>query len=231
MNNPKILIVDDEPKLVRLLSEILQAAGFQVHAASSGAQALIQVIDYAPDLVILDIVLLGELDGYEVARRLREVSRIPIIMLTARIREDEMLRGFEAGVDDYITKPFSARELLARVRAVLKRAGGQESHQVQTSLNIGDLQIDLVSKTVKRDGCEIHLTPTEYSLLNEFSQNPDRVIPKVDLLSAVWGSEYRDDEDYLRAYIHLLRKKLESDPSNPSLIISSPGIGYMLVTK
>ncbi len=230
MISTKILVVDDEPKLVRLVQEILLASGFDVQAASSGDQAIAAVVDQKPDLVILDIVLLGDLDGYDVARRLREFSNVPIIMLTARIREAEMLRGFEAGVDDYITKPFSAQELLARVRAVLKRASSVPLEQTDVIVQITDLQIDLVHRKVSQGDQNIHLTPTEYRLLHELASHPNQVLLHEQLLSAVWGPEYRDDIDYLRIYIHLLRNKIEPDPSTPTMIISKPGVGYLLVT-
>lgn len=230
MISTKILVVDDEPKLVRLVQEILLASGFDVQAASSGDQAIAAVVDQKPDLVILDIVLLGDLDGYDVARRLREFSNVPIIMLTARIREAEMLRGFEAGVDDYITKPFSAQELLARVRAVLKRASSVPLEQTDVIVQITDLQIDLVHRKVSQGDQNIHLTPTEYRLLHELASHPNQVLLHEQLLSAVWGPEYRDDIDYLRIYIHLLRNKIEPDPSTPTMIVSKPGVGYLLVT-
>lgn len=230
MISTKILVVDDEPKLVRLVQEILLASGFDVQAASSGDQAIAAVVDQKPDLVILDIVLLGDLDGYDVARRLREFSNVPIIMLTARIREAEMLRGFEAGVDDYITKPFSAQELLARVRAVLKRASSVPLEQTDVIVQITDLQIDLVHRKVSQGDQNIHLTPTEYRLLHELASHPNQVLLHEQLLSAVWGPEYRDDIDYLRIYIHLLRNKIEPDPSSPTMIVSKPGVGYLLVT-
>lgn len=230
MISTKILVVDDEPKLVRLVQEILLASGFDVQAASSGDQAIAAVVDQKPDLVILDIVLLGDLDGYDVARRLREFSNVPIIMLTARIREAEMLRGFEAGVDDYITKPFSAQELLARVRAVLKRASSVPLEQTDVIVQITDLQIDLVHHKVSQGDQNIHLTPTEYRLLHELASHPNQVLLHEQLLSAVWGPEYRDDIDYLRIYIHLLRNKIEPDPSSPTMIVSKPGVGYLLVT-
>ena len=230
MNGTKILVVDDEPKLVRLVQEILLASGFDVQAASSGDQAIAAVVDQKPDLVILDIVLLGDLDGYDVARQLREFSNVPIIMLTARIREAEMLRGFEAGVDDYITKPFSAQELLARVRAVLKRASSVPLEQTDVIVQITDLQIDLVHHKVSQGDQNIHLTPTEYRLLHELASHPNQVLLHEQLLSAVWGPEYRDDIDYLRIYIHLLRNKIEPNPSIPTMIVSKPGVGYLLVT-
>jgi two-component system KDP operon response regulator KdpE len=226
--NERILIVDDEPKLVRLVQEVLGATGYEVLAASSGEQAIETIAIEQPDLVILDIILLGNLDGYEVAKRTREFSNVPIIMLTAKVRETDMLRGFETGIDDYITKPFSSKELLARVRAVLKRSQGIATTAMSGEIVCGDLRIDLLRRSVTLADRDIHLTPTEYKLLHELALNPNRVLLHEQLLSAVWGTEYRDDIDYLRAYIHYLRRKLEPDPGNPRMIVSSPGVGYML---
>lgn len=231
MANEKILIVDDEPKLIRLVTEVLKATGYDVIAASSGEQAIEIVAIEQPDMVILDIVLLGNLDGYEVARRLREFSKIPIIMLTAKIRESDMLLGFECGIDDYIKKPFSSKELIARVRSLLNRAQGSGQTSTTSEIICGDLRINLSKRVVILGDREVHLTPTEYKLLLELAKYPNRVILHEQLLTAVWGMEYRDDIDYLRAYIHYLRRKLEPDPANPRLIISSPGVGYMLVDK
>jgi two-component system KDP operon response regulator KdpE len=228
MKNCRILIVDDEPKLVHLVREILLATGYEVMAASSGEQAIEMVALEQPDLVLLDIVLLGSMDGYETARRMREFSNAPIIMLTARVREAEKLKGFDSGVDDYITKPFSSKELLARIRAVLKRCQGAAPAQAETQIVCGDLHIDLLRREVAVGDRQVHLTPTEYNLLLEMALHHNQVLLHEQLLSAVWGPEYRNDVDYLRAYIHYLRKKLEPDPANPKLILSRPGVGYML---
>jgi two-component system KDP operon response regulator KdpE len=229
MNNCRILIVDDEPKLVHLVREILQATGYDVLAASSGDQAIEMVALEQPDLVILDIILLGSLDGYETARRIREFSNVPIVMLTARVREAEKLKGFEVGVDDYVTKPFSSKELLARIRAVLKRCKeAAPTTPLETKIAYGDLNIDLLRRSVTIGDREVHLTPTEYNLLHEMALHCNQVLLHEQLLTAVWGPEYRDDIDYLRAYIHYLRKKLEPNPTEPRLILSCPGVGYML---
>ena len=180
--------------------------------------------------MLLDLILPGEIDGYEVARRVREFSDVPIIMLTAKVREADILRGFEMGADDYITKPFSAKELLARIRAVLKRAKGEVVAPAEAEIQYGNLKIDLVRRRVTLAGRLVRLTPTEYSLLHELAMHCDQVMLHEQLLAAVWGPENRDDLDYLRAYIHYLRQKLEPDPSNPRIILSSPGVGYMLAS-
>ena len=228
---PLILIVDDEPKLVRLVNEILQATGYEGVAASRGDQALKMAAVEQPDLIILDIMLAGSMDGYEVARRIRGFSDAPIIMLTAKVQEADLLRGFEAGVDDYITKPFNAKELLARLRAVLKRARRTSTPPAETEIFCGGLCIHLLRRTVEIEGQEVHLTPTEYNLLFEMAQHPNQVLFHEQLLTAVWGSEYRNDVDYLRSYIHILRKKLEADPAHPKIILNSPGVGYMLAVN
>jgi len=229
MSKARILLVDDEPKLVRLVQEILTATDYQIMVACNGTHGVEMVAVEKPDLVLLDLILPGELDGYEVARRVREFSDVPIIMLTAKVREADVLRGFEVGADDYITKPFSAKELLARMRAVLKRVKGEAVAPTESEIVYGNLVIDLARRRVTLAGRQIALTPTEYSLLHELATHCNQVLLHEQLLTAVWGAEYRNDLDYLRAYIHYLRQKLEPDPSNPKIILSTPGVGYMLV--
>ncbi len=227
--NARILVVDDEPKLVRLLREVLTATGFTVLSTGSGENAIELAALERPDLVLLDIVLTGSADGYAVARRVREFSDVPIIMLTAKARESDLLHGFDVGADDYLTKPFSAKELLARVRAVLKRARQDVSAPAETELVCGPLRLDLMRRAVTLEGREVRLTPTEYNLLHELAVHANQVLLHEQLLNAVWGQEYRDDVDYLRAYIRHLRQKLEADPADPKLIVTSSGVGYMLV--
>lgn len=230
MNKPRILIVDDEPKLVRLVREVLTAAGFEILTTSSGEKAIQLVALEHPDLMILDLILYpGESDGYEVARRVREFSDVPIIMLTARVREADLLKGFDAGADDYITKPFSAKELLARMRAVLKRTQTDKHANSDAEIICGELRINLASRRVQLHGRDVHLTATEYNLLHELAAHPNQVMLHEQLLSAVWGAEYRDDIDYLRCYIRYLRQKLEDIPAEPQVIVAVPGVGYMLV--
>jgi two-component system KDP operon response regulator KdpE len=223
----KILVVDDEPRVVRLVSEVLKAVGYEVIAATSGEPALEMVALEQPDLVMLDVLLPHGMDGYGICSRIREFSSVPIIMLTAKALESDMLRGFDVGCDDYLTKPFSAKELIARVKAVLRRSQRPEETTTST-LTCGDLEIDFARRTVKVDGEHVALTRTEYALLRELALNVNRVMLHQDLLAAVWGPEYRDDIDYLRAYIRYLRRKLEMDSANPQHILTSPGVGYML---
>ncbi|MBC8449740.1 MAG: response regulator transcription factor [Chloroflexi bacterium] len=223
----KILVVDDEPRVVRLVSEVLKAVGYQVIAAASGMPAIEMVALEQPDLVLLDILLPGGLDGYEICRRIREFSDVPVIMLTARAQEGDVLRGFDVGADDYLTKPFSAKELVARVRAVLRRS--QRSEEMITApFTCGELEINFAQRTVRARGERMSLTPTEYELLRQLALNVNRVVLHQDLLTTVWGPEYRNDVDYLRSYIRYLRRKLEADSSNPRYILTSPGVGYML---
>jgi len=227
MTEARVLVVDDEPKLVRLVREVLTATGYAVMYTGSGENAVEMTALEKPDLILLDIVLSGVMDGYEVARRVREFSDVPIIMLTAKARESDLLHGFDVGADDYLTKPFSSKELLVRVRAVLKRA--RRETFAETEIVCGELQIDLARRQVTVGERQIQLTPTEYNLLLQLAQHRNQVLLHEQLLSAVWGAEYRDDVDYLRAYIRYLRQKLEPDPARPKMIVTSQGVGYMLV--
>jgi two-component system KDP operon response regulator KdpE len=186
--------------------------------------------EISPALVLLDIMFPQGPDGFEVCRRIREFSDVPVIMLTAKAKEDDKLRGFDVGADDYLTKPFNAQELVARVRAMLRRAH-QPDEKITSSLKFGDLVINLANHSVEAYGKRVPLTRTEYALLRQLALNSNRVIVHQDLLQAVWGQEYRDDIDYLRAYVRYLRKKIEKDPSKPEYIVTAPGIGYMLVYR
>jgi len=226
--NEKILVVDDEPRVVRLASEVLRAVGYQVIAAANGQTAIEQVALEQPDLVLLDIMLPFGLDGYEVCRRIREFSATPVIMLTAKAQEADKLKGFEVGADDYLTKPFSSKELIARVQAVLRRSKSPEEAKANASLVCGELAINFAQHRVFVRGQEVSLTATEYELLRQLALNANRVMLHEQLLTSVWGPEYRDDVDYLRAYIRYLRRKIEPDPSRPRYILTTPGVGYML---
>jgi two-component system KDP operon response regulator KdpE len=223
----KILVVDDEPRVVQLVRKVLEAVGYQVIAAASGEPAIEMVALEQPDLVLLDILLPHDLDGYEVCRRIREFSAVPVIMLTAKALESDVLHGFNVGADDYLTKPFNAKELVARVKAVLRRAQRPEE-MVTATLTCGELEINFARRAVKVRGEKVSLTRTEYALLRQLALNANRVMLHQDLLTKVWGPEYRDDIDYLRAYIRYLRQKLEENPHEPRYIFTTPGVGYML---
>lgn len=223
----KVLVVDDEPRVVRLVSEVLKAMGYQVIAAINGQSALEMTALEQPDLILLDILLGSGPDGYEVCQRVREFSDVPIIMLTAKAQETDVLRGFDVGADDYLTKPFNAKELVARVKAVLRRAQQPEG-VVTTVWTCGDLQFDFARRLVHVRGERVSLTRTEYALLRQLALHPNCVLSHQELLAAVWGPEYVNDVDYLRAYVRYLRRKLEDDPANPRYILTSQGVGYML---
>ncbi len=225
----RVLVVDDEPRLITLVREILNATGFDVSAASSGIHAIETAALEKPALVLLDIMLIGSIDGFEVARRIRQFSKVPIIMLTAKVSESDLLKGFEAGADDYITKPFSSKELLVRIRAVLKRSNEAKDSAINTEIVCGSLRIDLARHRITLEGREITLTSTEYKLLHELASHRNQVLLHEQLLTSIWGPEYRGDLEYLRTYIRHLRSKLEIDPTHPKLIVRCRGVGYMFV--
>lgn len=226
MNKIQILVVDDEPRYLKLVRYNLEAAGYEVLTVASGEEALSMVAGTNPDLIILDIRLPG-IDGYEVCTRIREFSATPIIMLTAKGEEGEKVQGLRLGADDYIAKPFGAEELVARVESVLRRSRTLEV-EAPPILTIGELSIDFVQRKVTRGGQEVSLSPTEYRLLQYLAVNAGRVIVQEELLRKVWGPEYREGYEGLRVYIRRLRKKIEPDPGNPTYVITKPGVGYML---
>ncbi|GAB4156989.1 MAG: response regulator transcription factor [Candidatus Promineifilaceae bacterium] len=223
-----ILVVDDERRMIRFIRMNLELEGYQVIEASNGLQALEQVRQHVPDLIIMD-VMMPELDGFETLRMLREISTVPVILLTVKEDEEDRVRGLELGADDYVTKPFSPRELNSRVNAVLRRASWP-APPPRTVLRIDDrLSIDFNRHEVIVDGERIDLRPTEYRLLSHLIQNAGWVVPHETLLQKVWGYEYRDETHYLRLYINYLRKKIEKDPTNPQYILTERGTGYRFV--
>lgn len=222
---PLVMAVDDEPGILRLIKLELSTQGFRVVTAESGEQALQVAEEHRPDIALLDIVM-PDISGLEVMRRLRERSDIPIILLTAKGSDADKVRGLELGADDYLAKPFSPEELTARVRAVLRRAVG--SSGLENIVRIDNIEIDLNRRLVKRDGELIALTRTEWMLLQHLAANAGKVMLNTELLSKVWGPEYRGDLQYLRVWVSRLRRKLEPDPSNPRFIKTFQGIGYML---
>lgn len=222
-------MVDDEPRLVRLVREVLTAVGYKVLSAGDGQEALETLAVEQPDLILLDILLPGGMDGYQICSQVREFSTVPIIMLTAKAQEVDMLHGFDVGADDYLSKPFNAKELIARVKAVLRRSELPATGAMITADFVcGDLVISFARHKVKVRGQETSLTPTEFRLLQQLALNANRVMLHDNLLSKVWGPEYRDDIDYLRVYIRHLRRKIEKNPSEPRHILTTPGVGYML---
>ncbi len=222
-----ILVVDDEPRYLRLVEANLMPEGYQVFLASDGNQAIDIVLKRHPDLILLD-VMMPEPSGFEVLIRLREFSIIPVIMVTARGSESDRVKGLDLGADDYIVKPFSAVELLARVRAVLRR-GQKTQFQFEPSIfNHGNLRIDFARAEVTKDDKVIFLSATEYRLLLQFTHNIGAVLSMEQLLIDVWGVEYKDDKEILWVSISRLRQKLESDPRNPVHILTKTGLGYIM---
>jgi DNA-binding response OmpR family regulator len=222
-----ILAVDDEPHVLRLVKANLESSGYRVLTAEDGEEAINTVEREMPDLVLLDIML-PKMDGYAVCSRIREFSSVPIIMLTARSAQVDLVHGFEVGADDYLTKPFDVTELLMRVQAVLRRSKWPDEVVTRRGFKSGPIEIDFAQHRVTVDGQEVKLTPTEYRLLAYLATNPNRVILHRELLRAVWGPEYGDETEYLRVYMRYLRQKLEADPSNPRYLLTQPGAGYML---
>lgn len=222
---PLILVVDDEPRMIRFIRMNLELERYRVIEASNGLKALDQIREQLPDLVIMD-VMMPELDGFETLELLREISSVPVIMLTVKSDEDDKVRGLALGADDYITKPFSPRELTGRVNAVLRRAA-LPAPTPKTELVIDDrLVIDFVQRQVIVEGERIDLSPTEHRLLYHLVNNAGWIMPYETLLAKVWGYEYRDETHYLRIYVGYLRKKIERDPAKPQYILTERSVGY-----
>jgi two-component system KDP operon response regulator KdpE len=220
-----ILVVDDEPHMVNFMRMNLELEGARVSSASNGREALERARADMPDVLLLDIMM-PEMDGFETLKRLREFSQVPVLILTAKDDEDDRVRGLELGADDYISKPFSHRELVSRIRAVLRRHYAAPP-VAQTMVQIDDrLQIDFARREVLIDGRRVNLRPTEYRLLYHLVQNAGYVQTHQMLLTKVWGPEYRDESHYLRLYITYLRQKIEPDPANPRYILTERGVGY-----
>jgi DNA-binding response OmpR family regulator len=224
----RILVVDDEERMVRFIRLNLEHDGFQVSEAFNGKEAIQKIRDVTPDLILLD-VMMPDLDGFEVLETIREVSNVPVIMLTAKGEEDDRVRGLELGADDYVTKPFSPRELVSRVKAVLRRTESA-SGSMHGLIEVDDrLKIDFDRREIWLEGKLVKLRPTEYRMLYHLVQNAGWVVTHDQLLTKVWGYEYRDEPHYVRLYINYLRQKLEADPSNPKYILTERGVGYRFV--
>ena len=224
----RILVVDDAPDIVHAVRLYLEMEGFTVYSASDGRQAVDVVRSKLPDLVVLD-VMMPELDGLSALKLIREISNIPVILLTVRNEEDMKVRGLRLGADDYVTKPFSQRELLGRIQAVLRRSEMPASVP-KTQVEIDErLRIDFSRNEVSVDQRVLRLTPTEHRLLYHLISNPGRVLTYETLLAKVWGYEYREEAHYVRLYINYLRQKIESDPSSPHYILTERGLGYRFV--
>jgi two-component system KDP operon response regulator KdpE len=218
----RILVVDDEAQMRRALTAVLRSSGYEVWAASGGQQALDATVTFRPDLIVLDLRL-PDMDGREVCARLRTWSQVPIIVLSVTDAESAKIAALDAGADDYLVKPFSAGELLARVRAAHRRAHVETASPVIT---VGDLRVDLSQRTVRRGEQLCHLTPKEYALLAYLAAHAGRVLTHAMILEQVWGPEYSNETHYLRVFVRLLRRKLEPDPEHPRYILTDVGVGY-----
>jgi two-component system KDP operon response regulator KdpE len=223
MDRSRVLVVDDQPHIVRMLTSVLMNQGYLVRAAAEGESALASFAEWRPELVITDLYL-RHIDGIELCRRIRAQSNVPIIVLSAKGEEETKVEALDSGADDYVTKPFGNSELLARVRATLRRCGGESA---VGSFDAGDFRVDIGARRVHVRGCEVRLTPKEFALFVYLARHPDRVIAHRKLLQAVWGDAGLDAPQYLRVFMGSLRKKLEEDPSHPRYLVTEPWVGYM----
>lgn len=224
---PLILVIEDERPMLRFLRASLGAHGYRMIECETAEDGIAQAAARAPDLILLDLGL-PDADGIEVTARLREWTRTPIIVLSARGQDEDKIRVLDAGADDYLTKPFSVGELLARIRVALRHAAALGSGQQESVFTSGDLRVDLAKRQVSAGGAEIHLTPTEYKLLAVLVRHAGRVVTHRQLLKEVWGPSYVEHTEYLRVFMGQLRHKLESDPARPRCLVNEPGVGYRL---
>jgi two-component system, OmpR family, KDP operon response regulator KdpE len=225
MKASKILVVDDEPQIRRVMRATLSSQGYTISEAPSGAAALEKLRRERPDLILLDMNMPG-MDGLETCREIRATSSVPIIILTVRSGEKDKVRSLDAGADDYVTKPFSMEELLARIRAALRRV---EPSETPAAISTKDLSVDFESRVVTARGYPVHLTPKEFELLRQLASNLGKPLTHRRLLQAIWGPDYGDETEYLRVTVNQLRKKIEPDPSKPKYIITEPWVGYRFV--
>ncbi|GAY07847.1 sensor histidine kinase [Pseudonocardia sp. N23] len=223
----RVLVVDDDPQILRALRINLAAHGYDVTLADSGAAALRAAADGRPDVVVLDLGL-PDLDGTEVVEGLRGWSSVPIVVLSARTDSTDKVRALDAGADDYVTKPFGMAELLARLRAAVRRAAVSVAADGGAVVDTGGFRVDLAAKQVERDGRPVHLTPTEWGILEMLARHPGRLVAQRDILREVWGPGYATETNYLRVYLAQLRRKLEPDPGRPRYLLTEPGMGYRL---
>ncbi|MDA8434261.1 MAG: response regulator [Nitrospiraceae bacterium] len=222
-----ILLIEDEPQMRRFLRVTLQSHGYRLSEAASGQEGLAEAAVRNPDVVLLDLGL-PDMDGIDVTRNLREWSEVPVIVISAREQEEDKIRALDAGADDYLTKPFGAGELLARIRVAIRHREIQQTGQREPVFVLGDLRIDFSSRIVSLRGKELHLTPIEYRLLAVLARNAGKVITHTHLLKEVWGPVYSDQTQYLRVYMTQLRRKIETDPARPKYLLNEPGVGYRL---
>jgi two-component system KDP operon response regulator KdpE len=225
---PVLVHIEDEPQIRRFLRATLGSHGYRLHEAETGEDGLIEAASRQPDVVILDLGL-PDVDGLQVIRRLREWSKVPIIVLSARGQEGDKVAALDAGADDYVSKPFAVGELLARLRVALRHAAAGESGE--PTFTVGDLTVDQIKRQVRVDGREVHLTPIEYRLLTLLVRHSGRVVSQRQLLKEVWGPGQTEQTHYLRVYMGTLRRKLEKDPARPRYLLTEPGVGYRLAAE
>jgi two-component system KDP operon response regulator KdpE len=224
----KLLIIEDDVDLVRALEHYFSRADFDVLSALDGREGLQKLYDERPDLVILDIAI-PRLDGWQVLQRIRELSDVPIVVLTARIREEERVKGLKLGADDYVVKPFSLKELEARIEAVLRRALEGKPERAGIVFSDGELVVDADRLAVTRNGRHVPLTPTELRLLLYLAENTGRVLTHEQILGKIWGPDYSENADYVKLFVYRLRRKIELDPKHPRYLITERGLGYRFV--
>ncbi|HUR35115.1 MAG TPA: response regulator transcription factor [Vicinamibacterales bacterium] len=225
----RVLVVDDEPQITRVLKTVLSSQGYDVRTAPEGESALANFKEWSPELVITDLYM-PHMDGVELCRRIRELSTVPIIVLSVKGEERTKVEALDSGADDYVTKPFGIDELMARVRAALRRSGGASTPE-PSSFEAGDFRIDMDARRVHTQGREVRLTPKEFDLFVYMARHPNRVLTHAALLEAVWGQASQEQPEYLRVFMGQLRKKLEPDPSNPRYLVTEPWVGYRFNPK
>jgi two-component system, OmpR family, KDP operon response regulator KdpE len=224
----KVLVVDDEPQITRVLRTVLSSQGYQVRTAAEGESALSNFKEWSPELVITDLYM-PHMDGVELCKRIRELSAVPIIVLSVKGEERTKVEALDSGADDYVTKPFGMEELMARVRVALRRSGS--ASDAVASFDAGDFRIDMDARRVHTRGREVRLTPKEFDLFVYMARHPNRVLTHAALLEAVWGQASQEQPEYLRVFMGQLRKKLEPDPSNPRYLVTEPWVGYRFNPK
>jgi len=229
MPDPVVVLIEDEPQIRRFLRATLTSQGYRLFEAATAADGLVEVASRQPDVVIVDLGL-PDLDGLEVIRRLREWSKVPVIVLSARGQERDKVTALDAGADDYVSKPFSAGELLARLRVALRHAAGA-AHEDSAAFRVGELQVDLLRRHVTVDGHEVRLTPIEYKLLTTLVRYAGRVVTHQQLLREVWGPTHDDQSHYVRVYMAHLRHKIEAEAARPRYLLTEPGVGYRLAAE
>jgi len=230
MPEPVVVLIEDEAPIRRFLRATLSGQGYRLHEATNGADGLVEVASRQPDVVIVDLGL-PDMDGLEVIRRLREWSAVPVIVLSARGQERDKVTALDAGADDYVSKPFSAGELLARIRVALRHTAGATHEGSEATFKVGELQVDLLRRHVTVGAAEVRLTPIEYKLLSTLVHHAGKVVTHQQLLREVWGPSHEDQAHYVRVYMAHLRHKLESEPARPRYLLTEPGVGYRLTVE